>query len=67
MQVWHRSDLFDSFAPLRESKTFLNPGFHGLDSNPATRFQSLSVEPELWIGIVSAITDSLSCIPPCKV
>ena len=33
---------------------------------PGTEFQSLSVEIEFWIPIVSEIPDSLSCLPESK-
>ena len=50
--------LGDLSPDVRESKTFLNSGFHVTDS--------LSVELGFRIPIVSGIPDSLSCIPDSK-
>ena len=52
---------------VRECKRVLDSGFHSRGFRiPGTGFQSLSVEVEFWISIVSGIPDSLSCISDSK-
>ena len=52
---------FGPYKGIQDSPAFLIP-YRGFRI-PAVGFQSLSVELWFWIGIVSGIPDSLSCIP----